>query len=157
MHPFSFVFLCLPPSFDKMTERVINHWKVPVATHPHPLHWQAHTHIHIYAEENSNSSFKLHGPISMTRAPRIRVKNCHSSAFVGAPWFRRTPKNEGTEQSSGLERRNMGQLECLGGEMEECVNDHLEDQSISIVQVWCWGGVTPKTINSTNSISVTYY
>lgn len=48
---------------------------------PTLLHWQARTHMHIYAEENSNSSFMFHGPISMTRAPRIRVKNCQSSAL----------------------------------------------------------------------------
>lgn len=74
---------------------------------PTLLHWQAHTHTHTHLRTRK-LKFIIHvscerGPISMTRAGRIRVKNCHSSAIVGAPWYRRTLKSQGKEQSLGWE------------------------------------------------------
>lgn len=43
-------------------------------------------------------------------------------------------------------KEKYGSVGMLRGEMKECFNDHLEDQSISIVKVWwcvwVWGGGT---------------
>lgn len=81
-----------------------------------PLHWHTHALMHNKTQIH-HSCFMWVGPlgrkspISMTRGLRIRVKNCHSRAIVGAPWFRRALKSGGKERSAGLERRNLGQLE----------------------------------------------
>lgn len=122
---------------------------------PTLLQWQARTHTrapaHPTAQENSNSSFMFHvsgavrkSPISMTRAWRIRLKNCHSSAIVSAPWFRRTLKSEGKEQSTGLGRRNMGQMEGSGENRGTFKwSWMIEDLSIPIYKVWWWGWAAP--------------
>lgn len=134
---FPSVFLCPTPSFDEMTERVINRWKPPVATRPHPLALTS-THTHTLTHLRMRKlKFIIHvscerGPISMTRAGRINLKNCHFSAIVGAPWFRRTLRSR-----AWLGKEKYGSVGMLRGVMEECFNDHLEDQSISLVKV-CW-------------------
>lgn len=62
--PFSFVFLCPPPSFDKMTERVINHWKPPVATRPHPLALTS-THTYTFTQKKT----QIHHSCFMAQFP----------------------------------------------------------------------------------------
>lgn len=113
-----FFFSSLHFSFEEMTERVINCWNPPSQA----------THTYSDTHKNSNSSFMFHvnsavweSPISMTTGLRIRVKNCHSSAIVRAPWFRRALKSGGKEPRTGVEMEEFGSVGRIKGETEEWV------------------------------------
>lgn len=145
MHPIPFVFLCLPSSFDKMTERVINHWKPPVATRPHPLALTGtHTHTHLRRRK-----LKIHHSCFMAQFPWQELRGLGWKTVIPVHLWEHLdseghPRMKGRSRAGGWKRRNMGQLNAEGEEWRNVLMIIWKISQYLLCKCGAWGGVAPE-------------